>query len=242
MKLEIQLADLEAFLETLSVSGHHRQYKGFEEDLKDVLNPTYLFERLFWQERKRLDFPEFVDFCWKENKDELKARFGHQIRALGNEFKSHLAARLYRTQFGFYTEYHAVILSSIIFAEAGLIVERSSAMDRLGVDFTVSGLDVSYHIHIFVDSPRAWQFRQFKKKNKASNKVDGCHVNFPYRISPGCVHSLRMLKNGFGVYRQSYVEHLRNVLVSGCACGEQEPAVDCKNGLVFQSVSAFQCV
>ena len=240
MKSEIQLAHLEGFLETLSVSGHHRRFKGFEEDLKGDLNPTFWFERLFWQERKWLDFPDFVDLYWEENKDKLKARFGPQIRALGSEFKSHLAARLYRTQFGFYTEYHAVILSSIVFLEAGLIVERSSEMDRLGVDFTISGLDTPYHIHIFVDSPRAWQFRQFKKENKASNRVDGCHVNFPYQIRPGCIHSLRLLKNGFGVYRPSYVEHLRNVLVSGRACGQQEPAVDGKEGLLFQPVSTFQ--
>ena len=230
---EIHLPELEAFLKTLSVSPHHRQYKGFEEDLKGVLNPTRLLERTFWHEKRWMDFSAFVDVYWEENKAVLEARFRQQVNALGKDFKAHLAARLYRTQFGFYTEYHAVILSSIVFSEAGLIVERSSDMDKIGVDFTVNGLDIPYHIHIFVDSPRAWEFRHFKRENKSSNHVTGYHVNFPYKIGGNCLHSLRMLENGFGVYTLNYIAFLRDILVSGRAAGKQEPVVDCTKGLLF---------
>ncbi len=228
------LNQLEAFLETTSVSRDHWRNKGFEEDLRGQLNPTHMLDRLFWQEHKWVDFPEFVDLYWAANRQELEARFPADIRRLGNDFHKHLAARLYRTQFGFYTEYHAVILADKVFSEAGFPVERSTEMDAKGVDFTVLGFAVPYHIHIFVDSPRAWSFRDFKRANKASNSASGCHVNFPYQVASGCIHSLRMLKNGFGVYQESYVQHLQEVLASGRALGEQEPSVNCRRGLLFK--------
>ena len=231
----VNLNQLEAFLETTSVSKTHYQNKGFEADLKGTLNPTHLLDRLFWQENVWPDFPDFVALYYEENHLELEARFSADIERLGNDFYKHLAARLYRTQFGFYTEYHAVILADKVFSAAGYVVERSTAMDAKGVDFTVLGFSLPCHIHIFVDSPRAWGYRDFKRLNKASNSVSGCHVNFPYQVASGCIHSLRMLKNGFGVYQRSYVEHLRDVLASGRAYNEQEPRVDCSRGLLFNS-------
>lgn len=173
MSLDINLNDLERFLGTTSVSPHHRTHKDFEGDLRGSLNPTIMLDRLFWHEKQWLDFPDFAHAYWQENQERLQQTFSQKINALGPTFQQHLAARLYRTQFGFLTEYHAAILADAVFAEHGCTVRRSPEMDRLGVDFTVDGLDTPYHIHIFVDSERAWSFRQDKRIQKASNHVLG---------------------------------------------------------------------
>ena len=234
MSLGIDPNALEKFLAVTSVSPRHRAYKGFEDDLLGKLNPTTLLDQLFWHEKRWLDFPEFVQLYWQENQDQLKRTFHQQINTLGFTFQQHLAARLYRTQFGFLTEYHAAILADAIFAEHGCMVDRSPEMDRLGVDFTVNGLDMPYHIHIFVDTERSWAYRQYKRTQKASNHVFGCHIDFPYKVAGGCLHSLRLLPNGFGVYQRAYVEHLCLMLETGQALARQLPYVDCRRGLMFE--------
>jgi hypothetical protein len=90
-------------------------------------------------------------------------------------------------------------------------------------------------LHIFVDSPRAWKFRREKRLRKSSNQESGVHIDFPYQVRRGCIHSLRLLSNGFGVYRREYVEHLKGKILSGECRGVQAERVDCKRGLIFDA-------
>jgi hypothetical protein len=227
------LSALESFLETMTLSDAHRALKGFEQDLAGDLNPTHLLHFLFWERRIWLDFADFANFYRKKNLTHLHEEHGTAIAALGNTFEAHLAARLYRTQFGFLTEYHAALLTEDVFRKHSFELLRSPDLDRHGVDFQLRRRRDLYNIHIFIDSPRAWHYRNMKRTTKSSNHLAGVHIDFPYTVKPDCIHSLRLLKNGFGVYSRRYAEHLKEKILSGEAGGTQAADVDCQHGLRF---------
>jgi hypothetical protein len=231
-----KIQSLEEFLVTTSVDPTHRQYKGFEDDLRGDLNPTHLIEQFFWVEERWLDFPEFFEEYWRLNEIKLREHFHQKFLLLGKEAKRHLEARLYRTLFGFLTEYHAVMLIGHKFSPLGYAVVRGSDLDRVGVDCQIREAvsELLYNIHIFVDSARANRYRSGKLAFKSSNKLEGIHIDFPYRIKPGCIHSLRMLPNGFGVYTEEYVDHLVHVIKNRVAIGRKQLPIDCLRGLLFK--------
>lgn len=229
----MKISELETFLETLNLSEKHRNFKGFEVDLKGNLNPTRMLNELFWVKKEWLNIEEFFERYVRTCYPALKQKFANEVVSLGAKFGSHLAARLYRTQIGFLTEYHCAMLCGEVFAPEGFAVRRSPDLDRIGVDIQLVRQKNFYNLHIFVDSPRAWLFRREKRLRKSSNQQEGTHIDFPYQVRSGCIHSLRLLSNGFGVYGRGYVEHLRSKILSGDVLGVQIEKVDCKRGLMF---------
>jgi len=229
------VSELERFLETLTLSEKHRAFKGFEVDLRGDLNPTRLLNELFWTKHEWLNFEAFFERYVRMFYPMLKREFREEIAQLGVKFGSHLSARLYRTQIGFLTEYHCALLCQEVFAPEAFTAVRSPELDRVGVDLQLVRETERYNLHIFVDSPRAWKFRREKRLRKSSNQESGVHIDFPYQVRRGCIHSLRLLSNGFGVYRREYVEHLKGKILSGECRGVQAERVDCKRGLIFDA-------
>jgi hypothetical protein len=88
-------------------------------------------------------------------------------------------------------------------------------MDIAGVDFQVKLDNNLYNIHIFVDTPRAWSFRNYKSQYKQVNKLPGIHVNLPYSLQAGKFNSLRFLKNRFGVYTENYMRYFESETRNG---------------------------
>lgn len=179
-------------------------------DLKDILNPSAMLNDLFFNRRKWLSFNDFFELYFNTRKEEIKKRFSFPD---DKSFSEGLRARLYRTQFGFLTEYHAFFLSSILFGTDNVI--RSTELDTAGVDFQIKLNGNIYNIHIFVDTPRAWKFRQFKSKHKQVDTLAGIHTNLPYALSENRFNSLRFLKNRFGVYTESYLRYFESEAVNG---------------------------
>lgn len=231
-----KLSDVEDFLSTMSVDYSHKNYKRFEVDLKGDLNPTEMLEMLFWHRKIWLDFPQFAQLYWQQHEDTLRQQFPEIFDSLGDETYTHLQARLYRTQFGFLTEYHAVILLASVFSPKGYTVWRGSALDRIGVDCQIVEHENQrkYNIHIFVDSKRAWFYREKKRTAKSSDMFSGQHIDFPYTLRSGCIHSLKKLPNGFGVYTERYAMHLLKLIENGIYGKKQKPRVDCLYGLIFE--------
>lgn len=238
MKTPFSLEELERFLETLTLSDKHRARKGFELDLRGELNPATLLNELFWEKREWLGIEAFFERYVRLRYPLLKQTFPSEVAALGATFGRHLAARLYRAQIGFLTEYHCAKLCEEVFAPDGFSTIRSTELDRMGVDLQLVKGDRRYNLHIFVDTPRAWRFRREKRARKASDREAGVHIDFPYQVRSGCLHSLRLLANGFGVYRREYVEHLKEKILSGECEGVQSERVDCKRGLSWRRSSA----
>ncbi len=143
------------------------------------------------------------------NKQELEKLYHLHYKSKFNPktFVDGLKARLYRTQFGFLTEYHAYFIAKIVFGESN--VTRDVKLDKIGVDFQIYFENNSYNIHIFVDTERSWYYRNKKSKDKNVDDYYGIHVNLPYSLKNNLIHSLKFLENGFGIYKKEYFEYLK---------------------------------
>ena len=204
------LQQYESFLSSLTLHPSLSTIKSIEMDLKGELNPSYHLDKLFFQEKKWLSFEQFYYYYFDQYKDVIKKEFGFTDEVT---FEKGLWARLYRTQFGFLTEYHAFYLCSEFFGKEKL--NRSVELDKAGVDFQLMVDGIVFNVHIFVDTPRAWSFRKYKSQRKNVNSLHGVHVNLPYSLKENNFNSLRYLKNKFGVYSISYLEYLKEQIEMG---------------------------
>jgi hypothetical protein len=198
------------FLASLVLQPKASGIKTVEMDLKGRLNPAPLLDELFFGQQQWLSFEQFYKYYLH--------RYSAELKALANDmpwddFCQGLKARLYRTQFGLLTEYHAFFACQCIFGMQA--VSRDPELDRLGVDFSISFAQQPYHIHIFVDNQRAWSFRNYKSASKLVNTLPGVHVNLPYSLAQGRFNSLRYLPNGFGIYTSAYLRYFKAELEAG---------------------------
>ena len=203
------LKKYETFLESLQLFPELFRIKDVEMDLKGELNPSAILDALFFKQENRLSFNDFFEYYFDRHKEEIRKRFSFPDY---DSFSKGLRARLYRTQFGFLTEYHAFFLSSILFGADNVV--RSAELDLAGVDFQIKLNQQSYNIHIFVDTPRAWSYRTYKSKYKQVDKLPGIHVNLPYSLQSGRFNSLQFLKNKFGVYTESYLRYFETAALT----------------------------
>jgi len=204
------ISTYEIFLSKLILEPQLFRIKTVEMDLKGPLNPTNDLNTLFFIEKNWLGFQDFLNYYVKKYSEPLKKLCGV---ADWEKFKSGLKARLYRTQFGFLTEYHAFFIAKLVFGDDN--VKRNTDLDKIGVDFQIFYLGKTFNIHIFVDTDRAWYYRRFKTNFKSVEQKEGSHVNLPYNLQQGYINSLRFLPNGFGVYTKDYLEYLKSQIDTG---------------------------
>ncbi|MCU0449660.1 MAG: TaqI family restriction endonuclease [Bernardetiaceae bacterium] len=199
------------FLATLEINPQLAKVKTLEMDLRGRLNPTLWLNELFFGQNRWLGFRDFYQYYLRHNQAELQRTFAHQP---WSAVQQGLEARLYRTQFGMLTEYHAYYLCRDFFGPDH--VRRPPGLDLIGVDFQLQWGGQWYNLHIFVDTPRAWEFRRYKAQHKAGNQLAGRHVNLPYSLArEGRFNSLHFLPNGFGIYREAYLAYLQTELAAG---------------------------
>lgn len=202
------LEEYESFLSSLKLDKSLFWVKTVEQNLYGKLNPGQLLDRLFFKENRWLNFDDFFKLYIEENKFELNSfKNQHYSNMSKNDFLHGIRARLYRTQFGFLTEYHAFLLCKKVFGDS--LVTRDFSLDRIGVDFQINFNETIYNIHIFVDTERGWYYRNIKSRYRNVEQAAGIHVNFPYSLNAGKINSLRYLGNGFGVYPVEYVIYLK---------------------------------
>lgn len=196
------LEEYEAFLESLVLHPELHKTKTVEMDLKGQLNPSHLLNELYFNQNKWLGFEAFHNHYTALFKDELESVFS---KTFSPDLEEGLRARLYRTQFGFLTEYHAYFLACEMFDPEN--VSRDTSLDVTGVDFRIRLDNKIYNIHIFVDTPRSWKYRKYKSDNKNVERAEGTYVNLPYSLKEGKIHSLHFLKNEFGIYTRKYFDY-----------------------------------
>jgi TaqI restriction endonuclease len=194
-----KIDELTTFLSALELNPTLAKTKTAEVDLKGELNPTLWLNDLFFEQNNWLNFTQFKDYYLQNNEEALRNCF---LDTDWEELKKGLEPRLYRTQFGMLTEYHAFYLCKKVFGEENVL--RNKDITRIGVDFQIRFFSQRYNIHVFVDSDRAWTYRKFKSQQKQSGKMEGLHVNLPYSMAENRFNSLAILPNGFGVYTQKY--------------------------------------
>lgn len=219
------------FLASLPLDKKLRQIKYLEDDLKGDLNPSKLLDVLFFEQQQWLDFEAFFQLYVEKNQRLLQHTFPQLDE---QQLLQGLRARLYRTQCGILTEYQAFLAAQVVFGAEH--VRRSLSLDQAGVDFTIAHQQLAYHIHIFVDTQRAWQYRKYKSTHKRVDAMPGIHVNFPYALESGKINSLHYLPNGFGVYTPAYLRYLQNEIYAGNLQQQKVSGVN-EEGFIYRSIS-----
>lgn len=174
------------------------QYRGWEDDLRGERNPIILLHQVFLQQNL---FPSWLDFCriyYLSHKNWLQP----QIEA-NPAIKPHIKARLYRTTLAFVAELDAASLVAKLVPDG--VVQKSYLWDSQGVDFRLNHNGNTYNFHIFADTPKARQYRQYKREHKASDGLDGIHIDIPYSLNPSDPHGIAYYPSGLGYFRQSYL-------------------------------------
>ena len=227
----MDLENYETFLGKLKLNHSLFTVKTVEANLYGDLNPGKWLDFLFFKENKWLGFEEFFHYYTNHNLKQLQEFKKANYPNMGKEeFLNGIRARLYRTQFGFLTEYHAYLLSKKVFGEQN--VKRDFSMDRNGVDFQIFYNGNTYNIHIFVDSPRSWYYRNIKSAYRNVDSEPGIHVNLPYSLNQGKINSLLFLNNGFGIYREEYLNYLKNEMTNNRL---SQPIVSVsQNGFIYK--------
>lgn len=205
--MDINIDIFEKFLSNLIVDKSLFYVKTIEFDLKWDLNPTNDLNNLFFVENNFLWFHDFFIYYCNKHKDLLIPLIDKYWR---EDFLKWLKARLYRTQFGFLTEYHSYFKCLSIFPNWTVL--RNSNLDKLWVDFIIKHKNHDYNIHIFVDTERAWYYRNFKSKNKFVDDLPWTHVNFPYFLWMWKINAVKYLPNWFWIYTDKYVNYLKNCI------------------------------
>jgi len=210
------LKKYENFLQNIPLEKHAslRKIKTVEKDLVGDLNPTSLLEQCFFAKHEWVNFEEFYERYRNQYLEQLKDfRSAHYAKLTWDRFWQGLKARLWRIYVGFLTEYHAYYMAMNTFG--GSNVRRGADLDKKGVDFQILHGGITYNIHVFVDSERAWKFRLQKLREKGSDQTQGIHVNLPYTLREGKISSVRFLPNGFGVYTSDYFTYLKKEIETG---------------------------
>lgn len=206
--------EYESFLASIKLYPELKRIEVVEVDLKGQLNPTILLDDSFFQQGKWIDFEAFRRLYTEKHRQRLEILRQKCYNGISvDEFWLGVKARLYRTFLGFLTEYHAYFMAVEVFGEQR--VKRGVEIDKLGVDFQVLHSGDTYNIHVFVDTPRAWEYRMKKMKGKSSDRMSGIHVNLPYTLEPGKISSVDLLQNGFGIFTRRYIEYLKAEIEGG---------------------------
>ncbi len=229
--IDIIIQDLETFLSTLSLDKDWWKYKKIEEDLKGPLNPSPALDQFFFNEKIWLSFKDFFKYYLTKNETLLQIMCKNK-NMRWEEFLINLEARIYRTHFGIYTEYNFFFMCQKIFGPES--VKRNINYDLKGVDFSVYHNNI-YNIHIFVDTPIAYFYREKKKTFKNSNQLTGIHIDLPYdKDNKGFIHTCKMLPNGFVVATETYIKYLKSEMEKNNIKNNNIISID-KTGFVYDS-------
>ncbi len=202
--------NFQRFLSTLKKDSGLFRIKTIEDDLKEKLNPTDCLDDLFFQQNRWVNFEDFYEYYLSKYLPQLRILYPKMAES---ELKLGIKARLYRTQFGILTEYHAYYASRCIFGIGN--VYRHKLNDKIGVDYSITLGSHIYHVHVFVETDRAWKYRSFKHNNKNGDHLPGIHVDLPYSLKKGRFNSVSYLPNGFGIYTSCYLKYFKQEIISG---------------------------
>lgn len=131
------LKGFEKFLESVDLKGYRQKYshiKIVEMDLPKDIQAIELLYKVYWDEKKFLNFKDFYKRYLREKKDQLE-KYREKSTMCKDCFYRGLEARIYRTWAGLITQIHAGYVAESVFGEGK--VSMSAELDSQGADIRV---------------------------------------------------------------------------------------------------------
>jgi len=180
----LQLVDLNAYREK------YRSIKIVEMDLPKEIQAIAMLYRVYWDQKKFLNYDAFYEEYLKKYKIEIEA-FRQRITMCKSCFYRGLPARIYRTWASIITQIHAGYVAESVFGDETVVM--SAELDHRGADFQVRyrGKVLNYQVK---KKSLGREVRQEKPKSK--NPLRGQFVDIKYEVPSSDYFENPKKKNG----------------------------------------------
>lgn len=186
------LQNFTEFLQSIDLGKYRKEYlpiKIVEMDLpKNIQSIAFLY-KIYWDEKRFVDFDEFYTEYLTAYKTDLEI-FRRKIQMCEVCFYKGLPARTYRTWASLVTQIHAGYVAESVFGPES--VSMSEELDHKGADFQVKYKDVTINYQVKKNT----HSREVRKEKISSTPISGEFKNIAYDVPASKYFENPRLKNG----------------------------------------------
>lgn len=124
----MMLEKFNKFLQSVDLKAYREKYmpiKIVEMNLPKNIQAIELLYRVYWDEKKFIDFEEFYKIYESEKRGELR-KFQKKTEMCVKCFEKGIRARTYRTWVGLITQIHAGYVAEQVFGEGARIISSDN--------------------------------------------------------------------------------------------------------------------
>ncbi len=192
------------FLKTVDLHSYRDRFRSIklvEMDLPRDIQAIEMLYKIYWDNKRFLDFDDFYKEYLKEKKKELE-KFRIKITMCRSCFYRGLPARIYRTWASIITQIHAGYVAEFVFGTNS--VEMSEDFDHKGADFRVTYKNHKLNYQVKKET----HSREVRKQKEAKTKLDGEFVDILYNVPANDIFENPKTKKG--EFRKAYKEFIAN--------------------------------
>ncbi len=194
----------EKFLVSVNLNTYRKKYRPIklvEMDLPKEIQAISLLYRVYWDQKKFLDYEAFYKEYLKKYKIEIE-NFRKKITMCKNCFYRGLPARIYRTWASIITQIHAGYVAESVFGEGS--VAMSAELDHQGADFQVKYRDKILNYQVKKTSFS----REVRQEKKVGKKIKGQFIDIKYEVPSE--DYFKNPKKKDGEYKLPYLRFIQN--------------------------------
>lgn len=184
-----------------SYRGKYRPIKIVEMDLPKNMQAIKLLYKVYWDEKRFIEYNDFYKEYLKEHKKEIES-FRKKTTMCKSCFYKGLPARIYRTWASIITQIHAGYVAESVFGKR--TVTMSAELDHKGADFQVKYKDKILNYQVKKKSFS----REVRQEKKTKNKIDGEFIDIKYEV-PSEDYFMKPKKRN-GEYKLPYLRFIKN--------------------------------
>jgi len=190
----------ENFLKSIDLKAYREKYrpvKLVEMDLPKEIQAIDMLYKVYWDQKKFLDYDKFYDEYLNFYKKEIE-KFRKKITMCKKCFYRGLPARIYRTWASIITQIHAGYVAESIFGDG--TVAMSAILDHQGAIYKNKILN--YQVK------KATFSREVRKEKETKIKIKGQFIDIKYEVPSEDYFNNPKKKNG--EYKSPYLRFIKN--------------------------------
>ncbi|MDD4411958.1 MAG: TaqI family restriction endonuclease [Bacilli bacterium] len=200
----MNLEKFSKFLKTVDLHAYRdrfRPIKIVEMDLPKDIQAISLLYKIYWDEKKFIDYDDFYKEYLKRLGDNIEG-FRKKILMCDKCFYLGLPARIYRTWASIITQIHAGYVAESVFGAGS--VEMSEILDHQGADFRVTYKSKKLNYQVKKET----HSREVRKQKESKIKLDGEFIDILYNVPTNDIFDNPKTKKG--EWRKPYKEFIAN--------------------------------
>jgi len=168
----------EDFLKSVNLVGYRLKYRPIklvEMDLPKEIQAIAMLYKVYWAEKRLLDFEDFYREYLKKHKADIEA-FRVKITMCKDCYYRGLPARIYRTWASLITQIYAGYVAESVFGEGSTTM--SVELDHQGADFQVLYREKILNYQV----KKASFSREIRRSKEFGKKIKGQFIDIKYEV------------------------------------------------------------